>query len=295
VWILVEVYHLIIIWRAVALYGFRVIYSIGLLIIIGITIIRLIQLEPVIPTKVNNNQILSPTLNQKNDSLTSLVIKPIVESVRNQIIFEGLFWFLLWLLFFMLVPAGLLPLKKFKMFSLEFEIGVKEAAAIEKISQNSSKALTMANYVSEDSIIRFFQEFSNEGEVHYRQALEFYLKDLVKGYKEEFEANIHYEIFSINECPKRYNSIVKESIQTKSAAVLNKLENENPLHENWLVFTVADENIVTVFGSRLTPFDAMDQYLIMFLHHFVYRIMENRNYAMAINEIAEQDDDGQVG
>lgn len=151
----------------------------------------------------------------------------------------------------------------------------------------------MVNYSSEESIIRFFRVFNDMGEVEYKEALEFFLQDLVMGYRDEFDINMEYKIYHDNNLPRRYRSLMKESMETREAVVLNKLENDNPLHNNWLV--IADsESLVTVFTSRLTPFDAMDKYLVKFLHNFVYRIVENRNYAMALDELTGDEEDGQA-
>lgn len=280
------------IWRAIAQYMYKVIYVIGILVIIGITFARIIQSEP--HDILAGKSAITQTTDKSSNSITNLVIKPIVESQRNQIIFEGVFWFLLWIFLFMLLPAGLLPLRRFKMFNLEFELGEREAAAIERISQNSSKALTMVNYSSDESVIRFFREFNDRGEVEYQEALEFFLQDLAIGYRDEFEINIDYKIYDKNNLPGRYRSLMKESMETREAVVLNKLENDNPLHHNWLVISDS-ESLVTVVTSRLTPFDAMDKYLVKFLHNFVYRIVENRNYAMALDELTIDEEDGQTG
>lgn len=287
------------IWRAILRYSYKATYVIGTVLIIVYTIIRLFEIST-----IHNNESsptsLTATLQQtdkQEDTLTSLVIKPIVNSPRNQVIFEGVFWLILWILLFMLIPSGLLPLKKFKMFNLEFEIGEKEAAAIEKISQNSSKAFTMVNYTSEESVVRFFKEFNEEGEVTYQQGLDFFLQDLVRGYKSEFDTVMNFKIYLEKDLPKKYRALSEESKSTKQTIVLNKLEDDNPLHYNWLVYFVPDQRLVTVLTSRLTPFDAMDQYLVTFLHNYVYRIVENRNYAMALTELieVEDEDDGQTG
>lgn len=279
--------------RMIIQYLYRVIYVTGILIIILLSIVKLVQLEPT----VNNNPLVNESqiqTGESSDSLLNLVIKPVVDSQRNQIIFEGIFFFILWILFFILLPVGLLPLNRFKMFNMEFEIGEREAAAIERISQNSSKALTMVNYSSEESIIRYFREFNDKVEVQYKDALEFFFKDLVKGYREEFNIHMNYKIYEMDELPKKFRSLCKESRDTKEAVVLNKLENDNPLHSNWLITAYLEESLVTVFTSRLTPFDAMDRYLITFLHNLAYRIFENRNYAMALDELTRDDEDGQV-
>jgi hypothetical protein len=283
--------------RAIIQYAYKMFYIVGIIVIVGATVFRLanMDLQNTQTSSIKNNNSSVQATEKETDTLTSLVIKPLVESPRNKILFDGVFWFLLWILLFLLLPAGLLPLKRFKMFNLEFEIGEKEAAAIEKISENSSKALTMVNYSSEESIIRFFKEFSDQGEVEYQKALEFFLNDLVKGYKEEFNAVIQYKIYPETEVPRRFHALLNESRITKGAIVLNKLESDNPLHNNWLVHAMPDFKLVSVLTSRLTPFDAMDQYLVTFLHNYVYRIVENRNYAMALTELIEEEEDGQAG
>jgi hypothetical protein len=196
--------------RAIIQYAYKFVYVVGILFIIGLTVVRLFDVgvsSSSVPsenqhtglsatdispkdqeaTKVSSNlNINTQQADNSGDSLTTLVVKPIVDSTRNKVIFEGVFWFLVWILMFMLLPSGLLPLKRFKVFNLEFEIGEKEAAAIEKISQNTSKAYTMVNYTSEESVTRFFREFSGEEEVSYRQGLEFFLQDLVIGYINSF-------------------------------------------------------------------------------------------------------------
>lgn len=276
--------------RVIIRFAYKTIYIAGIIFIVGLTIYRLTESSSNDKNILNNATSSVQAQDIKSDSFINLVVKPIVESQRNQIIFEGVFWFLLWILLFMLLPSGLLPLKRFKVFNLEFEIGEKEAAAIEKISQNSSKALTMVNYTSEESLARFFSEFSNVGEMEFKTGLEFFLKDLVNGYRDEFDTNIQYKIYSEQGIPHRYKTLMQESQSNARAAVLNKLDIDNPLHNNWLVYYVPDQKFVTVLTSRLSPFDIMDQYLVVFLHNYVFRIVENRNYAMALTEFIEEDD-----
>lgn len=281
--------------RAIIRYAYKAVYIAGIIAIVGITVYRLADSDWNRASAPASAASPAPSQAPQEYSFVQLVVKPVVESQRNQIIFEGVFWFVLWILLFMLLPSGLLPLKRFKMFNLEFEIGDKEAAAIEKISQNSSKALTMVNYTSEESLIRFFGEFGNVGEVEYRQGLTFFLQDLVDGYRKEFDTTLHYRIYSEDKLPKRYRALAKESRSNGRAAVLNKLDHDNPLHSHWLVYDVPGQRLVTVLTSRLTPFDIMDQYLVVFLHQYVFRIVENRNYAMALTEFIEEEEDGHAG
>lgn len=103
----------------------------------GALILQPIKSE-VNPTKtVDKNPGISQ--NQKQETWLDLLVKPIVESNFNKIIFRGLFLLVIWMLLFLIIPVAFKNLKRFKFFNMEFEVDHVEKAAIETVEISGPK------------------------------------------------------------------------------------------------------------------------------------------------------------
>ncbi|MBA4536569.1 hypothetical protein H1Z61_05240 [Bacillus aquiflavi] len=220
-------------------------------------------------------------INQQ-DTWMNVVVKPIVESPLNKIIFRGIFLLIIWMLFFLVIPVAFKRLKRFKFFNLEFEVENIEQAAIHTVEVSGGKAKLMAYLTSEQAAGKTL-EFLNDASIDFFEVLQYFLEEIQTGYRNYFEAPFSYAVFS-ESLPENLIDLMEESKETGEAVIKNKVDNEHLLKKNYLLYYYIHEEkeVFTVLSSYRYQFDIFDKYLIELLHNTINKNIENIEYIVTI-------------
>jgi hypothetical protein len=251
----------------------QLLYAIGIVIIVGFSIWSAIQVKSTTPVSTHPPLDSLDAANQ--DTLSQLLIKPIVTSEYNKIIFKGLFYIFVWLLLFLVVPVAFLRLKKFKFFNVEFELET-EKAALQNAIVTTSKASLMEYLTSRDVFVKTLG-CMHGNTINFTDVLEMLLEDIQVAYRDTFDAGFTFKIYESN-TPKAYKRLAEDSIETKKGSIWNKQSNDSPFKSNMLVYQYSlnkHHYILTVLSSYSTQFDAFDQHVLPLLHNVVSKNIES--------------------
>jgi hypothetical protein len=234
----------------------------------------------------NTNNTVSDV--QVKDTAFTIIVKPFLESNFNQIIFRGLFLLLIWLLLFLIIPVAFKRLKRFKFLNLEFEVDNIEQAAIETVEISGTKAKLMAYFSGDDASGRTL-EFLSQSTIDYKEVLEYFLAETQMGYKNNpINGAFTYQIYT-STVPEKLNDLVDESKESGESAVFNKINEDNLLKKNYLVFYFLynSNEYITVIESYTYSFDILDKYLFELLHKTISKNFENIEYMVALTNSEE--------
>lgn len=254
-----------------------IIYYSGLVFIIGWTIISLWNASPS----------PMPVANIPATWWTEYVVKPIVSSESNRILFRGIFYLLFWILVFLFIPSATRQLKRFKLFQMEFEVEDKETAAVAVIELQSAKATILSNMYSDSFTGKLFSFLDEESmQVDYFSALSYFLEDFKISYKQNFAISfecITKDFHTLLGVERDYAELSKE---TGEPQVLNWERPLEKLKKNKLIFhfPFRDEEKVTILSSHSAQFDIIDKQNILFLHYSLMYQAENIEYAMLVEK-----------
>ncbi|WKA53031.1 hypothetical protein [Planococcus shixiaomingii] len=225
-----------------------------------------------------------------NETWLNLLIKPIVQSDFNQVIFRGLFLLLVWMLLFLVIPVAFKKLKRLKLFNMEFEVNDIEQAAIQTIEVSATKAKYML-YLTSDAATDRTLEILDEIGLNYKDVLENYLAELQEWYKNApLETHFSYELFT-DPFPPAIKDLVAASEESGSAVIQNTADPNNLMQKNYLVYAYSyrEQDYITVISSYTQEFDSFDQSLFESLHNVVSKNIENYEYLLALTSPAEPD------
>lgn len=242
-------------------------------------------------SNVTANENPSSSSTQEKETWLNILVKPIVESNFNKIIFRGLFLLLIWMLLFLVIPVAFKRLKRFKFFNMEFEVDNIEQAAIETVEISGTKAQLMA-YLASDHAAGRTIEFLNDSIIDYKEILEYFLAEIQAGYKNHpLHATFSYNVYN-GSIPEELNELVEETKETGEAAILNKNNQDNLFKKNYLVFyfCYGIDEYVTVISSYTYPFDILDRYLFELLHNTISKNIENIEYMVALTSTRDDGD-----
>ncbi|AZV42960.1 hypothetical protein [Peribacillus asahii] len=240
--------------------------------------------------KSNVKTIESPSSSssQEKETWLTILVKPIVESNFNKIIFRGLFLLLIWMLLFLIIPVAFKRLKRFKFFNMEFEVDNIEQAAIETVEISGTKAKLMA-YLTSDHATGRTLEFLNDSIIDYKEVLEYFLAEIQAGYKNPpLHATFSYNVYN-GAIPEELHELVEETKETGESAIFNKNNQDSILKKNYLVFyfCYGVDEYVTVISSYTYPFDILDRYLFELLHNTISKNIENIEYMVALTSTGD--------
>lgn len=223
---------------------------------------------------------------QEKDTWMSLIVKPIIASPLNKIIFRGIFLLVIWMLLFLVIPVAFRRLKRIKFFNFEFELENIEQAAIETVEISGGKAKLMAYLTSEQAAGKTLS-FLNESSIDFKEVLHDFLAEIQVGYRYHFEAPFSYHIYT-EPFPKKFTALIydliHESKETKEVVIKNKENNDNLLRKNYLIyyFHHDEKALVTILSSYQYQFDIFDKYLIELLHNSINKNIENIEYMVTL-------------
>lgn len=223
-------------------------------------------------------------------SWVNVIAHSIIDSNLNNIIFRGIFFLLIWVTLFLMIPVAFTRLKRFKLFNFEFEVEDKEQAAIQTVEINGGKAKLMAYLTSDDASGKLF-DFLDGTVINYQEALMYFLDEIQAGYRQHFNASFSY-IVQKEGLPPQIEDLSDESRETGEAVLRNKTDNDNLLKKNYLVYYFCLENntFTTVLSSYQHQFDIFDKYLIELLHNIINKNVENIEYMVALTSEDEEDE-----
>ncbi|MBN2980390.1 MULTISPECIES: hypothetical protein [Cohnella] len=252
----------------------QVIYVAGIVGIVAFSVYSLIRIESS-PGSAARPPGPAPSASGKTaDTLTTLIVKPIVESETNQVIFRGLFYIFVWLLLFLVVPVALMRLRRFRFFQVEFELET-EKAAMQNAIVTSSKASLMAYLTGNDVFVKTLACLDGNS-IRFQTVLKTLLEEIQTAYRETFNAAFVFEVYE-NDTPAKYRHLAQDSLLTNKAACWNKPNNDSPFKCNLLVYRHElddGEYLVTVWSSYSTQFDLFDQQVLPLLHNVIMRNIE---------------------
>jgi hypothetical protein len=236
----------------------------------------------------------SPPSKTDNETWIDIVVKPITSSNVNKIIFRGLFLILVWVLVFLVIPVAFTRLRRFKFFSMEFEVESKEQAAIQHTEMNGSKAKLMAYLSSEDAAGKIFSFLRNDA-IDYQEALEYFLEEIRIGYKKNFDLTFSYTVHNGN-FPDEITDLINESKEIGEPVIRNKIDNDNLFKKNYLIyyFVYEGNELVTELSSYHTQFDIFDKYLIQLLHNVLNKNVENIGYVVALTNLSNNETENEI-
>lgn len=249
-----------------------------------VSIILLAVQEHTTSTSVSSTNVLQEA--EVQATWMELVVKPIVTSPYNQIIFRGLFYILVWVLLFLIIPVAFLRLKKFKLFSMEFEVEQKEKAAVETVKIHAAKAQLMSTLTGPDAKGKTLA-FLRGDSISYYEVLEYFLTEINKGYRNTFNTGFSFKLY-VQDYPEKLKSLIEESNELGYAVISNKKENDNLFKKNILLYayTYRGEQLVTVLSSHTTQFDTFDRHLLELLHHVLDTYVESIEDMVALTSPA---------
>ncbi|EFM11355.1 hypothetical protein PaecuDRAFT_1801 [Paenibacillus curdlanolyticus YK9] len=210
-----------------------------------------------------------------SDTMTSLIIKPIVTSPVNRIIFRCLFYLFVWVMLFLVVPVAFLRLKRFKFFNVEFEVE-GERAAIQRAIITTSKASLMEYLTGRDAFIKTLG-CMHGNVITFTDVLRVLLDDIQTAYRDTFDAGFTIEVYE-DEVPPKYLRMAQHSKETGQSALWNKPENGHPFQTNKMVYyyPLSDTSfILTALSSYATQFDAFDKHVLPLLHNVISKNIES--------------------
>ncbi|MGI2326817.1 hypothetical protein [Planococcus sp. YIM B11945] len=218
-----------------------------------------------------------------NETWLNLLIKPIIQSNFNQVIFMGLFLLLVWMLLFLVIPVAFKKLKRLKLFNMEIEVNDVEQAAIQTIEASATKTKYML-YLTSDAATDRTLEILDEIGLRYKDILEHFLLELQEWYKKDpLDISFSYELYT-DSYPSKIEDFVEASKEAGTSILSNKAEPNNLVQKNYFVYAYSyrDQSYITVISSYTHAFDYFDQYLFETLHNAVSKNIENYEYLLAL-------------
>lgn len=222
-------------------------------------------------------------------SWLDVLIKPILASDFNQIIFKGLFMLLVWMLLFLVVPLAFRRLTRFKFFNLEIEVDAAAQTVIETIEVSAPKAKLMAYLSSSEATDRTIALLDAES-ANFHDVLAYFLEEIQAGYKKQpLNTNFSFNIYT-NNPPAEFDELIAASRESNASVISNKTDPDNVMKKSYFVYAYqnAEREFITVISSYTSLFDLFDQYLFETLHHTVTR---NQEYYELLIAVAAMDAD----
>jgi|GEM_PF-1446965 len=224
---------------------------------------------------VSAERIAGPDAPSEANTITTLVIKPIVTSPVNRVIFRSLFYLFVWVLLFLVVPVAFLRLKRFKFFNVEFEVE-GERAAIQQAIITTSKASLMEYLTGRDAFIKTLG-CMHGNVITFTDVLRVLLDDIQTAYRDTFNAGFTIEIYE-DEIPLKYARMAQHSKEIGHSSLWNKAETDHPFKPNRMVYYYPlgeSSFLLTVLSSYATQFDAFDKHVLPLLHNVISTNIES--------------------
>ncbi|RFU61102.1 hypothetical protein [Peribacillus glennii] len=202
-------------------------------------------------------------------TVTELVVKPIVQNKVVQILLSNLFYLLVVVLMFLVIPAGLYRLRRFKIFNLEFEVNDKDEAIIETFELTASKTKFLAE-MTRTVEKEYYMEQKHTGEIN--QFLFEFLQEMRDFYKAELGTPFSFELITKEEMmfdPYIFSSRVMDSLgyidEEMEPVIINKFNRDNIHEKSYLIYKGVFEEKETfiVLSRHRSEFDQYDRSVLL--------------------------------
>lgn len=251
----------------------------------------------------NQNETNQHLESNNGKTLTDLIVKPIAESPRFQVIFKYLFYLLLWLLIWLLVPSAFQRLKRFKFFNMEFELDTKQNEVISIIDQQMKK-FKFLTYLMKDENKEVLRSSFDSNHPKYKDALEFSLSKMQTFYISEWDEHFTFEVLTLDEFKqKKFPNVLNKSLDIvekyKIGIPINKENQEKISQKNFLIYRINEiENVYTnkaqmveyiiVISSYRTIFDENDGYLLAGITSLVSELHKRAWENLGLNKLKKK-------
>ncbi len=277
----------------------RTIFSSLYILLIAVILVsglyRISQLSPENQTPRTNAAQSAPTF-------TSLVIQPLTQSDKAIIIFEHLFYLLIVLACFILLPIPMDRMKRFRLLNFEVEMDGNTQEVVKNISIQQDKFGFLTHWLREENKIKFLMiEKDNDS---YKDFLQEMLTEMKNHYLTNWNTYMDFEVLTeqqFQEAGFRIPSSVKKALPAAKihgiGLPINK-ENDKYIHlKNYLIYPVsvtenlytdaeAHVNYIVVLTSHKTIFDEYDGQLVSGLSSLTADLYQRYHTLLAIEENA---------
>ncbi|WP_419880628.1 hypothetical protein ACN6MY_13340 [Peribacillus sp. B-H-3] len=240
----------------------------------------------------------------KNATWTELVLQPIVQDPLNLKIFRAIFYLLILVGFFLLIPAGLATLRRFKLFNLEIEVVEKEevqSAIVDLVDTYEAKSNYIRQLTSQETyqvIVDLFVD--SAGKVNILDSLAWFLSDMKLNYKENFHKSINWVIYEYRDLsfgPVQSEEVKPFKVTSQSEHLLLTALSENQLQTsngssvlnklNLMVFPFIADQIshVIVMYDYKNGFDAMDETILETIYRMVQLSADGIEYSIMAKKL----------
>lgn len=267
--------------------GYLFIYQLGIFCIIAWTIASLLITYRSIffnPLEALTVRDLTPL----NNGWFSSLMFSIVSSDANRIFGKGLLMLLVWIILFLLLPLVTGSLKRFKLFNLEFEMERPDRSGIANQNYQNEKVEVLSNLYSKASKSNLFKFYNKQsGIADFGSALSFFLQEITAGYRKNYNIGIAWEVYEWETLPKEWERPAKISAELNEPFIENQESKLTFKKKHILVYTFSyfDKHYVTVLSSYTSPFDLIDKYSLVVLHHAIAEQLENIEYVFWIDKL----------
>jgi hypothetical protein len=257
------------------------IYILGIIIIIVLAsyITYMDSSESITQTEQGQVNDTQQHQNVLKSSVSDLILKPIVESDINIFIFRIIFWLLLWTMVFLIIPIGLLPLKRFKLFNMEFEVDKahKEYVINQFVNTSRSKAKIIKNITSEDTAFRLLHYQLNKTPFvdilkNLLEEINLAYQDINQSFSITLEKGGNHDKFNELEQNLLYQS------KASNEAYFYTGQDKEPHYLAYFYKRFEHETYFCLLKSMETPFDPTDQYVIESFFNVVTLYAEANEY-----------------
>jgi hypothetical protein len=301
--------------------GLRIFYFILVLIVIAIAVWdsvpfnKELNSEPTQNTSNNStekNQLSNQSKSEKS-TITDLVIKPIALNPINQIIFKVIFYLLALVSLFLLLPAGLATLKRFKLFNFEFEL-VEKVEVQQTITELVNIYEGKSNYIKELTKNETYQTIVDKfvdqsGNVKLTEAISWFLSDMKLNYQENFDQSLNWALletnsdgtftivknevsgrFQLSENGKRLldKALTEETIQTFNEPSNNKnIFKSVKLNLMIMPYKYEKKNYAIIVFNYKNGFDDLDESILESLYRIVRLSAEAIEYSILSKKLSK--------
>jgi len=225
-------------------------------------------------------------------TITDLVVRPIVENPRVQIIFEHIFYLLVWLFLFLLFPVAFSRLKRLKFFQFEFEIEEKEKHVIEVLNVTTSKTALLSKFATDKEEVQFIREVQHMTDV--KEALQLMTDKIRDYYEQQLGMMFEYEVVTKEKFEQSHvPRVVKKSYplakESHEAVPINKDNSDQLYKRNFLlaVKTYEGQEYAIVLSSHLSVFDEYDMFVVSGLLSLAIKYFERANVLQFLRDLSQ--------
>lgn len=229
--------------------------------------------------KIKGDTIENSHTKQEHSTLNNLIVKPIVKSPSNQVIFKYSFYLIGWILLFLVIPIGMKPFKRLKIGNIELEPEAREKIVIDSLNTTLTKLFFLSNWAKENKRGIFIANLRKKETVE--GALRLMIKQMQEYYCENWEINFSFRVHkNIQDFvddkrnPKMLKKFVGLTRESSEAILINK---SHLRLRSFMLYSITfnESEYFLVLESYKTSFDEYDAYLLTGLSSLAINYFEH--------------------